>query len=206
MKKPWEINKDLTQDRIVQLASFIVSVREEVIDMHDEELGDTRLSLGMRAYECCRSRLILLSDSGKYPWLSILTSEGRFTFCIGDTPVRFIRHEPKEIPNKKLIISCEAGNKFRQLSLFPNYRCKDASIRWFFVIDTYYKNSADVVYFIGYNEVGDIQSQWIVPIEEKITTLSTTDNYKPQAIEIPPAKPQLKKKTIIKTASDNGKE
>jgi len=206
LKKPWEVNQDLTKKRIMELADYLVSIREEVIDMHDEELGDTRLSLGMRAYECCRSRLTMLSDSKKYPWLSILTPDGRFTFCIGDTPVRFIRHEPKEIPNKKLIISKEAGRKFEQLSLFPGYKCKNSSIRWFFVIDTYYKNPADIVFFIGYDENGDIQSQWIVPIEDKVSTFSTLDNYKSEPVEIPAPQPHYKKETIIKIEKNNGKK
>lgn len=207
MKKPWELNQELTQKRIMELADFIVSVREEVIEMHDEKLGDTRLSLGMRAYECCRSRLILLSKSGKYPWLSIITPEGRFTFCIENTPVRFIRREPKELPHKKLIISEEAGKKFSDLSLFPNYLCEDFSTLWFFVIDSYYKNSADVVYFVGYNKFGEILSQWIVPIEEKVPSLSSTDEGKPEAIDLPSAKGRLKKKTIIrKDIKNNGKE
>ncbi len=206
VKEPWKINQDLTQERIVDLANFLVAVREEVIEMHNEDLGDTRLSLGMRAYECCRSRVISLSESGKHPWLSILTPEGRFTFCVGDTPVRFIRQEPKKLPHKKLIISAEAGKKCWQLSLFPNYKCEDSSIRWFFVIDSYYKHPADIVYFVGYDKFGEIQSQWTVPVEEKVGLLSGVDDYKPQAIEIPPASPSLKKKKIGKNEINNGKE
>ncbi len=205
LKKPWDYNPDLTEDRIVELANFIVTVREEVIEMHDEELGDTRLSLGMRAYECCRSRLISLSDSGKHTWLSILTPERRFTFCIGQTPVRFTRNDPRYLPNKKLLVSEEAGKKFKQLSLFPENPCEDSAIRWFFVIDTYYKNPADVVYFVGYDESGFIQSQWLIPIEAKVSILSTLDDVKSKPIDIPAAKVRLKQNPRIKAKIDNGK-
>jgi len=206
LKKPWEINQDLTRERIIELANFIVSVREEVVEMHDEELGDTPLSLGMRSYECCRSRLIALSDSEKYPWLSIITPEGRFTFCIGGTPVRFIRHDPKELPHKKLIASPEAKNKFWEQSLFPGYKSEDSEIRWFFVIDSYYKHAADVVYFVGYDKSGEIRSQWTVPIEEKVPFLATIDDHKPEAVEIPAPQPVLKKTTNVKITATDGKE
>ena len=206
MEKPWDVNQDLIQERIIELANFIVSVREEVIEMHDEELGDTPLSLGMRAYECCRSRLISLSDSGKHPWLSIITSDKKFTFCIGKTPVRFIRHDPKELPHKKLIASPEAKKKFWELSLFPGYKCENSEIVWFFVIDSYYKHPADVVYFVGYDKSGEIRSQWTVPIEEKVPFLSATDDCKPEAVEIPSPQPFLKKKTNIETDGTDGNE
>lgn len=206
MEKPWDVNQDLTQERIIELANFIVSVRAEVIEMHDEELGDTRLSLGIRAYECCRIRLIVLSESKKYPWLSIITPEGRFTFCIGKTPVRFIRHDPKELPHKKLIASPEAKKKFWEQSLFPEYKCEDSEIRWFFVIDSYYKHPADMVYFVGYDKSGEIRSQWTVPIEEKVPFLFSTDDYKPEAVDIPAPQPILKKKTDIDIDGTDGTE
>jgi hypothetical protein len=206
LEKPWEVNQDLTQERIIELANFIVSVREEVIEMHDEELGDTRLSLGMRAYECCRSRLIALAESEKYPWLSIITPEGRFTFCIGNTPVRFIRNDPKELPHRKLIASPEAKKKFWEQSLFPEYICENSEIRWFFVIDSYYRHPADMVYFVGYDKSKEIRSQWTVPIEERVPFLSVNDDYKPDPVDIPAPQPSFKKKTDIKTVGTNGKE
>ena len=78
---PWEYNSDLSEERLTKMANFIARVRDDVIELHDEELGDTRLALGMRAYECCRTRIIDLSKDDSFPWLSILTPEGRFTFA-----------------------------------------------------------------------------------------------------------------------------
>ncbi len=100
-EKPWGINQDLQQDHIITLAQFIAEVRGEVIDLHNEELGDTKLSLGMRCYECCRTRLIKLADSGQYDWFSNLTETGRFTFRIGSTPVRFFSMSSKENSEEK---------------------------------------------------------------------------------------------------------
>ncbi len=151
--KPTNYNSDLTDERIILLAQFFALVRGEVIERHDEEiLGDTPLSLGMRAYECCRSRLISQSELGEWPWLSILTPEKRFTFSIGNTPVRFVRNHPESLPDKKLIRSEEAE---KQLDLFSD-DLPLSPTHWFLVIDTYYTNAADSIYFVGYNNANEI--------------------------------------------------
>jgi hypothetical protein len=199
LTKPWVCNKDLDKDRILELANFIVTVRGEVIEMHDEELGDTCLSLGMRAYECCRTRIISVAESGRWSWLKILTKEGRFTFCIGNTPVRFIRNDPKYLPNKKLIVSNEAH---RQMDLFFEDNHIFSSIRWFFVIDTHYKNPADTMYFVGYDELGIIQCQWTIPLEEQIPAFSTLNSERPDPIEIPEPQVGLKQKTVMKAVNE----
>lgn len=185
---PWDFDEDLTKDRLVKVASFIAGIRDEVIDLFDEELGDTRLSLGMRAYECCRSRIIAISKDDSIPWLKILTPEGRFTFSIGKIPVRFTRNEPKYLPNRKLVVST---NTMEQMNLFGD--TPNAKLRWFFVFDTHYKSAADTVYFVAYSELGDIACQWIVPIEDKVTLLSDVGDSMPQAIDVDKPKVVVKR-------------
>ena len=180
VKDPWEINPDLQKDRIVEIASFIAEVRAEVIDRHEPELGDTRLSLGMRCYECCRTRLIYEDQNGTWPYFSVLTPTGRFTFRIGDVPVRFVRNDPDDLPGDKLVPSNETAE---QMSFFPDdYRY--ASVRWFIVFDTFYKNVADNLYFVGYDEGGEIVSQWEIPLETGAPILSTVSPALAEAVEI----------------------
>lgn len=184
--KPWDINPDLKEDRIIEIANMICEVRGEVIDLHDVILGDTRLSLGMRAYECCRSRLISEDSQGTWPWFSILTANGRFTFLFGKTPVRFVRNDPENLPSEKLIPSPEASI---QMGLFED-DFDYADTRWFFVIDTFYKNVADNMYFVGYNEHGDIVCKWDIPLEQKTVMLSSLEEevIKPTEISKAPIK------------------
>lgn len=52
MKQPWELNPELTQERLKKLASLIRDVRDDVVDRHDDDLGDSARATGMRAYEC----------------------------------------------------------------------------------------------------------------------------------------------------------
>lgn len=192
-QKPWQINPDLTKERIVAIANLISGVRGEVIDRHDEELGDTPLSLGTRAYECSRMRIIALADQKILSWLKVITPEGRFTFTIGNTPVRFTRNDPKYLPDRKMIRSAEAG---RQLSLFEDHPY--AELIWFFVFNTYYKNPADNVYFVGYDKYKNIICQWDIPIEGSVPMMSFKDDIIPQAVELEEASVTLKAKPILK--------
>lgn len=171
-KLPWIINADLLREPIVEIGNLIAEVRGEVIDLHDEALGDTRLSLGIRAYECCRTRIIAEDKQATWPWLSILTPTGRFTFAINGTPVRFVRNDPEHLPSGKLVLSKETS---LQMNLFPD-DTSNAKIRWFFVIDTFYKNVADNMYFVGYNPHGEILCQWDIPLENNAVSLTTIDN------------------------------
>ncbi|WP_417453651.1 hypothetical protein [Kiloniella sp.] len=188
-KLPWEINADLTRDRIIEVGLLLAEVRGEVIDRHDVSLGDTRLSLGMRAYECCRTRIISQVDQYTWPWLFVLTKEGRFTFQIGDTPVRFVRNEPENLPSDKLIPSEET---LVQMNLFAD-DIPYAEIRWFYVIDTYYKSPADNMYFVGYDEHGIIVCKWDIPLEKKTALLAEVENQQSKAVEIDKAPIKLKK-------------
>lgn len=188
-EKPWELNSSLTKERIIEIANLIVQVRGEVIERHDTVLGDTALSLGTRSYECCRTRIITEDKNKTWDWLSILTPKGRFTFAIDKIPVRFSRNKPEDLPNRKLITSVDT---MKQMSLFPE-TYQYSEIRWFLVIDTYYKSAADAIYFVGYTSQGDIVSKWEVPLEDSITLLSEVNAKKPEAVEISAAPIKIKK-------------
>lgn len=199
-QSPWELNSDLSKDRLVEMANFIAGVRDEVIELHDEGLGDTRLSLGMRAYECCRTRIIQASKDGSFPWLSILTPEGRFTFAINNTPVRFTRNDPKYLPDRKLVVS---ENAMEQMNLLGDQQY--AEVRWFFVFDTDYKTAADAAYFVGYNEFGDRVCQWEIPVEVGITLVADVSDAVPQAVELDEPLVGVKRPTTeIDDAEDEG--
>lgn len=190
---PWDYNQGLAEERLTEVACLIAGKRAEVIDLHNEDLGDTKLSLGIRAYECCRTKINDVAQSGAYPWLSIITPDGAFTFAIGGVPVRFVRNDPKCLPDKKIIRSEGAS---QQLSLFPDDPFSD--IRWFFVFDTHYMSPADAVYFVGYNDRKQIVCQWQVPIDDKVTLLHSVSDSLPKAVDLD--EPEV----ILKNASKRG--
>ena len=185
---PWSLVEQFKKERILTLAKLIIDIRSKVIDRHDPELGDTRLSLGIRAYECCRTNIIKKSEDGAFPWLSVPTPEGRFTFAIDGIPVRFSRNDPDYLPDRKLIHSDEAEAQYELFKTDNQY----IPLHWFLIIDTAYDLPAQNFYFVGYSDTNEIISKWEVPIDETLTVLGTVDEQKPQPVEVPPAKGKLK--------------
>lgn len=199
--RPWQLAPQLQQDYIQQLAHLLVQIRGEVIDRHDPDLGDTRLSLGMRAYECCRSRIIQKDTDGDWPWLSILTKQGRFTFAIDGVPVRFSRNEPDQLPNRKLIPSYEG---YEQMAFFGSTN-DHAHLRWYLVIDTPYNVPVEHAYFVGYSSMNEIICKWEVPLSDQVPVMSEVDRSKPQADKVPPIKAKLKLTHSQEKEGDDGK-
>lgn len=182
-KKPWEVNSDLQQERIEAVALLLFNVRGEVIDLYDEKLGDTRLSLGVRAYECCRTRLISVAEALEWPWLKVITPEGRFTFAIGETPVRFVRNDPDQLPSRKLIVSEEAKTQFELFVESGPFQ----DLRWYFVIDTYFKAAADNMYFVGYDRNGKVICQWEIDLDGSILSALAEEEVLADGVPIQPA-------------------
>lgn len=195
---PWELNADLDKVRLIFIASLIAKKRSEVIDLHDVILGDTPLALGMRCYECCRTEIIRTAK--EFMWLSILTPEGRFTFSMGETPVRFSRNDPKYLPNRKLVTSFETQ---LQMDLFKNENYEYAEIRWFIVFDTFFKNPADAVYCVGYTKTNEIICKWQIPLEDKVTLISGVDAPLSQPVHVPMAPLKIRHQLQgVESASD----
>ena len=195
-EEPWLLAPQLKKEYLQQLANLLVQVRGEVIDRHEPDLGDTRLSLGMRAYECCRMRLIYKNNEGGWPWLSILTEQGRFTFAVNSVPVRFSRNTPNCLPDRKLIPSQEG---FKQMSLLEDEN-HHSYLRWFLVIDTLYDMPVENAYFIGYSELNEIICQWEIPLSDQVPAISGVDANKSQAVKVAPAKAKLK---LVKNKEHN---
>ena len=189
---PWKYLPQLKEEHLVELAVLIAQVRAEVIERHEPELGDTRLSLGVRAYECCRTRIIEKATIGDWPWLSVVTEEGRFTFTINGVPIRFSRNDPEELPDRKLVRSEEAKQLTHQLSLFGDAKNRH-SLHWFYIIDTPYDVAAENVFVVGYDEDGQIECFHDLELTDQVPAIGGIDENKPQSVEIPPAKVKLKK-------------
>lgn len=205
-EKPWGINPDLKEDRIITLAQVIAEVRGEVIDRHDEELGDTRLSLGMRCYECCRTRLTRLADINQWSWLFNLNKTGKFTFLIGNTPVRFVRYDPNNLPWTKLIPSEYAARQLNLLSYLSEYK-QYSDLIWYFVFDTEYNHSADRIYFVGHRRNKDkskeIVCKYQISLEGKKGLLFEVNTPELQPVEVAEAPLSLKVKHRKTADSEN---
>ncbi len=197
MITPMDVSSDFTESRLAEIATLLANVRSEVVDLHNDELGDTNRSLGYRAYECCCTQLFRLSQ--RLDWLKILTSGGRFTFSIGHTPVRFWKGEPDRLPSGKLIRSPEA---MMQMELFPSEGMADNLI-WYFVLNTDHNKLVDRAFFVGYSEQNEVVVNWEIPMTSKVTLMTNIDDNLPASVELNSAVAKIRLKKKIQKVVDN---
>ncbi|EID0692369.1 peroxidase [Vibrio vulnificus] len=191
MKQPWELNSALSSDKLKQLASLIRDVRDEVVDRHDDELGDSARGTGLRAYECCRVRIIrAAAHKEDWAWLGVVKDDGRFTFSIDSVPVRFFRGKPSCPEERRLIPSIEA---LSQMSLLPPEVGDAASIIWFFAVEVDEFRYVERVTFTGFLD-GVQVSCWEIPLDEKVAAFSSIDAELPEPVKTQKASVSIKKK------------
>ncbi|HIF9436774.1 TPA: peroxidase [Photobacterium damselae] len=190
MKQPWDFNPALTPKRLKQLASLVREVRDTVIDLHDDLLGDSARGTGLRAYECCRVRIIRASKEDDWEWLGIIKSDGQFTFSIDSVPVRFYRGKPSNPEERRLIPCIEA---LSQMSLLPVEVGEAAAILWFFAVEVDEFRYVERVTFTGFLE-GNQVSCWEIPLDEKVPIFTTVRANLPEPVVTQKASVSIKKK------------
>ncbi|WP_258540246.1 hypothetical protein [Klebsiella variicola] len=200
MKQPWELNPELTQERLKKLASLIRDVRDDVVDRHDDDLGDSARATGMRAYECCRTRIARASmDLEEWPWLGIVKKDGKFTFSIKSVPVRLYRGKPDSPEERRLIPCYEA---LSQASFLFEEVGDAADIIWFFAIEVDEFRYVDRVTFTGFLEGAQV-SCWEIPLNEKVPAISSIDAELPEPVKIEKPVVSVKKKEEKKAKNDD---
>lgn len=200
MKQPWELNPELTHERLKQLASLIRDIRDDVVDRHDDDLGDSARATGMRAYECCRTRIIRAAMvPEEWPWLGIVKKDGKFTFSIQSIPVRLYRGRPTSPEERRLIPCIEA---LSQTSFLFEEIGDAASIVWFFAIEVDEFKYVERVTFTGFLE-GTQVSCWEIPLDEKVSAISSIDAELPEPIKVEKPTISVKKKEKKKAENDD---
>lgn len=198
VKKPWEVIPNLQFDALKAVAALIRDTRDDVITLHDQDLGDTVKGTGLRAYECCRTKIIEAAlHNSDMPWLGIIEPDGRFTFSINSVPVRFYRGSPNS-PTERRLIPCPQA--LSQMELL-NEEVGDASrILWFLAIETNQERYVDKVTFVGY--YNDVQVSAVeIPLDGGAPVLAEVHDNKPSPIKVGKAKVTVK--SHDKKASEN---
>lgn len=184
---------------MIQLAELLAEVRGEVVDLHNPDMGDTKKSLGYRAYECCRTRSTIKANQLGFEWLGVLTIDKRFTLRIGSTPVRFWRGEPEKLPSGKLLRSPEA---LSQIEIFPSDD-PHKSLIWFCVLEANYQGLVESAYFVGYTEFNEIVVNWKIPLRGSMTIISDINHKLSESVELESAVGRLKLKKSKSDAVKN---
>lgn len=158
---PWEYHSELTEERVVAVARMIVEGRQTAVELFDEEAGDNGWTLGCRAFQFGRARILRAVDDGTHEWLGVIDRTLQLIFTIGDVPVRIYRGEAEEPSGRTMR---QGLNELRQLGFSFDERDEGRELAFRFAVETDIDGSVLAVKFVGLRGETAILN-WDVPIE-----------------------------------------
>jgi len=160
---PWEYHGDLTEDRIVAVARMIVDGRHAAVELFDEENGDNGWTLGCRAFQFGRARILRAVDEGTHEWLGVIDRSLQLIFTIGEIPLRIYRGEADEPTDRTMRQSLP---ELRQLGFSFGDCDEGRELAYRFAIETDIDGSVVAVKFVGLRGETAILN-WDVPVGDR---------------------------------------
>jgi hypothetical protein len=158
---PWEYHRDLTEDRLIAVARLIADGRQTAVELFDEEAGDNGWTLGCRAFQFGRARILRAVDDGAYNWLGVIDRTLQLVFTIGEVPVRMYRGEAEEPTDRT---RRQSFNELRQLGFSFDDRDEGRDLAFRFAVETEIDGSVVAIKFVGLRGETAVLN-WDVPIE-----------------------------------------
>src|SRR4051812_18916430 len=113
--KPWDIEPDLTPERLAWVRRTFVAVRKDARETYDPAKGDNALLLGLTCFLRQKYAIAIAAANGSRPWLSVVNDSMKFIFKVGRVVARFYKGEA-EHPSENLRRSFP---ELRQQPLLP---------------------------------------------------------------------------------------
>jgi len=161
--EPWVAYPPLTQIRLSTIATLLRDVRQETVDKHESTDGDSEWSLGCRVYS--RSCFAITQAAANYDWLRILNEREvlRFTFAIGNTPLRFYKGNADDPPGKYMETTFAELNQ-QQLTLeIDGISLRNVVLR--LAVETDEARLASRVILVEMDESGSITNTYEIPFD-----------------------------------------
>ena len=158
---PWDFYPDLTKDNLGTVAGIMRDVREKAVDVFDPDEGDSTWSLGCTIYS--RTLKKMRDASLQFQWLRILPEREnlRFTFAIGNVPVKFFKGAPEDLPAKSL---ARSWSELRQQRLALDLRVIESGERILrFAVEPNAKNRTAAIWLVESDEEGFIFRVYEIP-------------------------------------------
>lgn len=167
-------------ERLTIVAQLIADGRQAAIELFDEEAGDNGWTLGCRAFQFGRARILRTADSGEYPWLDVIDRTLQLIFKIGDVPVRIYRGDADEPTDRTMRQSL---NELKQLSLLFDGQDEGRALAYRFAIETDIDGSVLAVKFVGLRGKTAVLN-WDVPLDLAASAPGTVGRAATESIEL----------------------
>lgn len=178
---PWDYHPDLTAERLSIVAQFIVEGRHAAVERYDEEAGDNGWTLGCRAFQFARARILRAIDNNIHPWLSAIDRSLQLIFKIGEVPVRIYRGDADEPTDRTLR---QTFSELRQLGLLFDEQDQGRDLAYRFAVETDIDGTVIRVNFVGLRGESAILN-WEVPIDSFGRPVGTVGRPATEAVELP---------------------
>lgn len=165
--RPWLKYPPLTRDRLSIIATMLRDIRQETVAKHEPDSGDTEWSLGCRVYS--RSCFALTRASADYEWLTILPEpEGlRFSFAIGNIPLRFYKGNADDPPGKYMETTSAEVSQQQYVFEIEGVSLRDVVLRLAVETD---ERLASRVTLVEMEESGNVTNTYVIPFDAAEST------------------------------------
>jgi len=177
---PWDYHTDLTPERLALVGQLIADGREKAVELHDPEAGDDNWTLGCRAFQFGRFRILRAIDGARYPWLTAIDRTMQLVFQIGQVPVRIYKGDAEEPTGRTLY---QTFGELRQLDFLFNEGEEGRDLAYRFAVETDFDGSVMAVKFVGLN--GDSPAFiWDVPLYGDKSAVGTVGRPATETVEL----------------------
>lgn len=191
---PWEFHSDLTEERVVAIARLIADARHAAVELYDEEAGDDGWTLGCRASQFGRKRILRAAENAEFPWLGLVDRSRRLIFTIGEVPVRIYRGDADEPTDRTLR---QSYSELRQLGFSFDKEDEGRDLAYRYAIETDVDGSVLAINFVGLRGETAVLN-WEVPLAS-LSGVGTVGRPATAAVELQPPAVGLRER-----AADSG--
>ena len=165
--KPWEIEPDLTKDRLCLLAKIIKEVRDKTVSIYDPNEGDGPWSLGCRIYERTINKIEQKAETLR--WLKIYREKLFFVIIINSIPLRFYKGKV-DTPTIRTLRQKKFPEQRNEQLMF-DFESQREWV-WRISVDTDIDGSVLRTSLAQYDKIGNHRNGWEIPITDHITEVS----------------------------------
>lgn len=179
---PAEISTELSGDRLGVVAQLMLDVLHKALDDASTE-HDCAYTRGSLAWGRIKNALIQLIRSRRHPWLSLKHAGNDLVIGLGPHAARFFIDDHQH-PRKMRVLNPTDG-EMHQLELALPHASDTSVDLWRFMVErALTEEDEHRVYFVGYNRMHEVVSQWAY--SDSVRTFVAVDNHIPNAVTLPP--------------------
>lgn len=158
---PWDYHADLSEERLVAVAQLIADGRQAAVELFDEDAGDNGWTLGCRAFQFGRARILRAADDSVHQWLGVIDRTLQLVFTIGEVPIRIYRGEADEPTDRT---RRQSNHELRQLGFSFDERDEGRELAYRFAVETDVDGSVIAIKFVGLRGETAVFN-WDVPLD-----------------------------------------